>query len=246
MVSLCFVASVLETDPVVVEMHGTIAKRYPLPTTSPTLSTAEETEVEVKKPTEYTLVAVFERSGKYIYTGTSRGHFNVIDAETKEVYHHIIFSLTFKLLKSSRLCTAAIKHIRFSYQGRDICVNCADRVVRTIPIPRDPSFSTRKRRHSYDGSDDDEDDEDAIEVQHKFQDLVNRLQWNACAFSGTGDYVIGKSHPCTRLIEASTVKAAHDIYIWERAVGSLIKILEGPKEELIDVDVLYHFHNVSH
>jgi len=37
--------------------------------------------------------------------------------------------------------------------------------------------------------------------------------------------------------KASTVKAAHDIYIWERAVGSLIKILEGPKEELIDVDV---------
>lgn len=96
-----------------------------------------------------------------------------------------------ELVKSSRLCSAAIKHIRFSYQGRDICVNCADRVVRTIPIPRDPSFCTRKRRHSYDGSDDDDDDEDSIEVEHKFQDLVNRLQWNACAFSGTGDYVIG-------------------------------------------------------
>ena len=39
------------------------------------------------------------------------------------------------------------------------------------------------------------------------------------------------------LISASTVKAAHDIYVWERAMGSLIKILEGPKEELIDVDV---------
>jgi COMPASS component SWD1 len=96
-----------------------------------------------------------------------------------------------KLVKSSRLCSAAIKHIRFSYQGRDICVNCADRVVRTIPIPRDPSFCTRKRRHSYDGSDDDDEDEDAIGVEHKFQDLVNRLQWNACAFSGTGDYVMG-------------------------------------------------------
>lgn len=96
-----------------------------------------------------------------------------------------------KLVKASRLCAAAIKHIRFSYQGRDICVNCADRVVRTIPIPRDPSFCTRRRRHSYDGSDDDDDEEDSIEVEHKFQDLVNRLQWNACAFSGTGDYVMG-------------------------------------------------------
>lgn len=42
---------------------------------------------------------------------------------------------------------------------------------------------------------------------------------------------------CWILITASTVKAAHDIYVWERAMGSLIKILEGPKEELIDVDV---------
>lgn len=42
---------------------------------------------------------------------------------------------------------------------------------------------------------------------------------------------------CWILIVASTVKAAHDIYVWERAMGSLIKILEGPKEELIDVDV---------
>ena len=97
------------------------------------------------------------------------------------------------MVKSSRLCSAAIKHIRFSYQGKTICVNCAGRVDRTIPIPQDPSFCTtsHKDRHSYDGSDDDEGDEAEIEVEHKFQDLVNRLQWNACAFSGTGDYFMG-------------------------------------------------------
>jgi len=81
--SLQFVASVLETDPLLVDLHGTAPKRYILPTTLPTLSTGEDDEV--KKPTEYTLVAVFDRSGRYIYTGTSRGHFNVIDAETREV-----------------------------------------------------------------------------------------------------------------------------------------------------------------
>jgi hypothetical protein len=52
--------------------------------------------------------------------------------------------------------------------------------------------------------------------------------------------------PCHRQILplASTVKAAHDIYVWERAMGSLIKILEGPKEELIDVDVIL-FQNAA-
>ena len=84
---LRFVASVLETDPLLVDLHGTTTKRYTLPTTLPTLSTAEEDGTERKKSAEYTLVAVFDRSGKYIYTGTSRGHFNVIDAETKEVIH---------------------------------------------------------------------------------------------------------------------------------------------------------------
>lgn len=87
--SLRFVASVLETDPLLVDLHGTAPKRYILPTTLPTLSTGEEDEV--KKPTEYTLVAVFDRSGRYIYTGTSRGHFNVIDAETREVCMHAHF-----------------------------------------------------------------------------------------------------------------------------------------------------------
>jgi COMPASS component SWD1 len=77
------VASVLETDPLLVDLHGPTAKRFILPTTQPILSTTDE---EKQKATEYTLVGVFDRTGKYIYTGTSRGHFNVIDAETREVH----------------------------------------------------------------------------------------------------------------------------------------------------------------
>ena len=68
-----------------VDWHGESAKRYILPTSFPILSKAEDDVRETKKQTEYTLVAVFERTGKYIYTGTSRGNFNVIDAENREV-----------------------------------------------------------------------------------------------------------------------------------------------------------------
>jgi COMPASS component SWD1 len=82
--SLRFVASVLETDPVLVDLHGTSAKRHVLPTTLPTLSTTEDDAADITK-TQYTLVAVFDRSGKYIYSGTSRGFFNVIDADSCEV-----------------------------------------------------------------------------------------------------------------------------------------------------------------
>jgi len=58
-----------------------------------------------------------------------------------------------------------------------------------------------------------------IEVEHKFQDVVNRLAWNDVAFSCTSEY-----------ITASTYNN-HDIYVWERGHASLVKILEGPKEE---------------
>lgn len=59
-----------------------------------------------------------------------------------------------------------------------------------------------------------------LHVEHKFQDVVNRLSWNHVTFSSTGEFV-----------SASTFMNP-DIYVWERSHGSLVKILEGPREEL--------------
>jgi hypothetical protein len=84
----------LESDPLLVDLHATTSKQYILPTTLPTLSTSENDVPETKKPAELTLVAVFDRTGSYIYTGTSKGHFNVIDVETREV---LLFTLIFRL-----------------------------------------------------------------------------------------------------------------------------------------------------
>ena len=91
-------------------------------------------------------------------------------------------------------------------------VNSSDRIIRTIPIP--------------DLSHVDLDiDNIKIEVEHKFQDVVNKLSWNHVAFSSTGEYVTASTY------------MNHDIYVWERSHGSLVKILEGPKEELGVVEV---------
>ncbi|KAI7975468.1 hypothetical protein EIK77_006424 [Talaromyces pinophilus] len=59
-----------------------------------------------------------------------------------------------------------------------------------------------------------------LDVEHKFQDVVNRLSWNHVSFSSTGEFIM-----------ASTYMNS-DIYIWERSHGSLVKILEGPREEM--------------
>jgi COMPASS component SWD1 len=57
-----------------------------------------------------------------------------------------------------------------------------------------------------------------LHIIHKFQDLVNRVQWTCITFSSDCEYVVAG---CT---------ANHNLYMWERTSGSLVKILEGPRE----------------
>lgn len=65
------------------------------------------------------------------------------------------------------------------------------------------------------------------EPSQKLQDLVNRTLWKKCAFSGDGEFIVAGS------------SRQHALYIWERSIGSLVKILHGTKGELL-VDVVWH------
>ena len=117
----------------------------------------------------------------------------------------LMWSTRGDLIKSWKLTSGSIKGISLSSTAPPyIVTNSTDRVIRTVALP----------------SADDQD----LETEHKFQDIVNRLQWHAACFSGNSEY-----------IAASTYQSANDIYIWERQRGSLVKILEGPKEELVDI-----------
>jgi COMPASS component SWD1 len=62
---------------------------------------------------------------------------------------------------------------------------------------------------------------------HRFQDLVNRTPWNAVGFSGDGEYVMG----------GAGHKMAHNVFVWDREAGALVKVLEGPREPLLDCAV---------
>ncbi|RKF55527.1 Set1 complex component swd1 [Erysiphe neolycopersici] len=141
-----------------------------------------------------TTVATFTASGEHILTGTNKGWLNIIDVETRTVIY------------STKICTGVVIFMRLTGPGRDLVVNCQDRIIRTIQLP------------NLSGVDLDPDTID-IGIEHKFQDVVNKLSWNHVAFSSTGEYV------------AASTYNNHDIYIWERNHGSLVKILEGPKEE---------------
>ncbi|VDL14288.1 unnamed protein product [Hymenolepis diminuta] len=65
------------------------------------------------------------------------------------------------------------------------------------------------------------------EPLQKLRDLVTGSHWRKCCFSGDGEFVC-----------AGSMKQ-HSIYIWERAGGTLLKILHGQKGETL-LDVIWH------
>lgn len=133
-------------------------------------------------------------------TGTNKGWLNIIETASRRTVY------------STRLTTSIIIFIRLSATGKELIVNSSDRIVRTLVLPDLGSSTTDYNTLR-------------LEVEHKFQDVVNRLSWNHVAFSASGEYVTASTY------------MNHDIYIWERGRGSLVKILEAPNEELSIVEV---------
>ncbi|KAI7862490.1 Set1 complex component swd1 [Spinellus fusiger] len=178
-----FVASLFQDSSVVVDISQQEPQKWVLPT--------EADGKEDHKSSAYITASVWNKTGTLIYTGTSKGYLNIIDASTR------------KMIYSSRITSTIIKGIQWSRNGRDMLVIANDRVIRFFRL----------------------DEHDIPILQNKFQDLVNRIQWNQASFSADGDFVIG----------GSGHKAEHNIYIWDKNMGNLVKILEGPKEPLDDL-----------
>ena len=197
---LMCVAALYEYRPVLADFGGEAKgkiKQYALPNL-PKRAPHEQPDGEKADAKHFTTVAAFTPTGSHIITGTTKGWLNLISTTTRETVY------------STRLCSKPILLIRLSASGRDLLVNASDTIIRTIRMPdlTSPDLVAHPEQIN-------------LEVEHKFQDVVNRLSWNHVAFSGgSADYVM-----------ASTLMN-HDIYIWERGHGSLVKILEGPKEEL--------------
>ncbi|ABN64978.2 chromatin binding protein [Scheffersomyces stipitis CBS 6054] len=161
-----------------------------------------EDEPRKKKKAEkhVTLVTTFTpNDGSYIFTGTSKGWLNVHSTQTLQLVHSV------------KMANANIKNLVISPNGRKLAINSSDRIVRQISLPDLINVANP--------------DEWDFEIDHKYQDVVNRLQWNSVAFNHNAEFLVASSYG----------QSSHDLYIWETSLGSLIKILEGSNEELIDV-----------
>ncbi|XP_013398512.1 retinoblastoma-binding protein 5 homolog [Lingula anatina] len=107
--------------------------------------------------------------------------------------------------------TTAIKSIEFARRGNCFLVNSADRVIRVYESGEVLACGK----------------EGEPEPIQKLQDLVNRTLWKKCCFSGDGEYIVAGS------------ARQHSLYIWEKSMGNLVKILHGTKGEML-LDVVWH------
>lgn len=160
------------------------------------------------------LCSSFTPDGSYIFSGTNKGNLlisatnDVTPNDTDEPLQNQAAAQAAVVV--IRISSGNIKNLSISNDSRKLAVNSSDRIIRQYTLPdlintSDPVWD--------------------LEIEHKYQDVVNRLQWNTLAFNANAEFLV-----------ASTFgQLSHDLYVWETSMGLLVKILEGSNEELIDV-----------
>ncbi|KAJ7516081.1 hypothetical protein O6H91_22G042000 [Diphasiastrum complanatum] len=156
-----------------------------------------------------------------LQSGNSKGEILIIDTDSRQI----------------RSCFqvpggATIRQIHFSRSGQYILTNSTDRVIRVFEnlLPREGAAAKLAESSSVSVESNGAGglklaSMPCLCLTKDFQDAVNRVQWKVACFNGDGECVVG----------ASATKGEHKIHIWNRKFGQLAKILEGPKESIIDL-----------
>ncbi|XP_055312498.1 retinoblastoma-binding protein 5 homolog [Sitodiplosis mosellana] len=124
--------------------------------------------------------------------------------------HTLKIEASFRIVVGTSSATA-VKSIEFARRSDSFLINTSDRIIRVYDAKEVIACGK-------DGE---------PEPIQKLQDLVNKTTWKKCCFSGDGEYVCAGS------------ARQHALYVWEKSVGNLVKILHGTKGELL-LDVVWH------
>jgi COMPASS component SWD1 len=192
------VVALYEEQPLLVDVTEPVDVQYVLPSVQKRTATdidATTKEKQAKEDAKHMTTAItYTSTGDHLLAGTTKGRLNIIDARTRDIIY------------SEKIAGGVIYTLRLTESGKILLVNAGDRIIRTLILPNLSAPDL---------------DPDTIQIplEHKFQDVVNKLSWNNIAFSSNGEYV------------AASTYNNHELYIWERGHGSLVCMLEGPKEE---------------
>ena len=170
------------------------------------------TILPLDEDSDLNITASFDRKGQYVYAGNAKGRIVVIKLSEDNSPTTLLSTPT--IIASFRVSNTAIKQIEFAPKRKDIfLVNTADRIIRVYQTEEIKTCGVNGEP----------------EPIQKLQDQVNKSTWKKCCFSGglDAEYICAGS------------SRQHKLYIWERSTGSLVKILEGTKGEML-LDVVWH------
>ncbi|XBW36080.1 hypothetical protein QEN19_001655 [Hanseniaspora menglaensis] len=139
--------------------------------------------------------------------GTSKGWLMVYDLT-------VISSI--RLIGFAKFCASSIKNIIMSDKKKHLFINSSDRVIRQCDI----TFLKQNNEPGFKNAN--------IEFKHKYQDVINKLQWNSMSLSShSGEFLIASAHGSTN---------ETGLFLWDTSNASLVKIYENAGEELSDID----------
>lgn len=200
-----FTASLFENDAAIVDMSEKDNAKIVKLSTKPVMANSEVNSSGSEEREGSHRKRRLKRHQTLVCTLSKDGKY--IITGTSRGWINVIDRANVKTLRSFKVCDSNIKGIEISVTGSRMIVNAGDKTLRQYLVA--PSW-------------------ESIQLQQKYQDVVNKIQYNGVKFSYDSEYLC-----------ASTLGSTHDIYIWEAKMGSLVKILEGSKEELISVDWNY-------
>ena len=187
-------------------------------------------QLPLDDPAEPNVISSFDKRGDHVYCGNAKGKVSVLNTHTLELV------TSFKVTNSSA-SSSVIRQIEFARRGSSFLVSTSDRIIRVydtndvFPKPSAAASaattapsSSASSAHGAKAARSNGNDPEPLQ---KLQDLVNRTLWKKCCFSGDGEFICAGS------------SRQHSLYIWEKSVGNLVKILHGTKGEML-MDVVWH------
>ncbi|CAN6212978.1 unnamed protein product [Urochloa humidicola] len=165
--------------------------------------------------------AIFDKHGDLIYVGNSKGEILIVDSKSIQI--HAVIPIP---------GGAVVKDIVLSRDGQYLLTNSNDRVIRVyrniLPVKGSGEAirNIRNNSHGYKGHYDKlkVNGASCLLLSCELSDSITKTHWRRPCFSGTGQWIVG----------ASANKGEHRLQIWDQA-GPLVKILDGPKEAVIDL-----------
>ena len=162
-----------------------------------------------------TYCGCFERYGKWLFLGDSRGMLHLVDVAANTVRGRVypLFADARCLQRVGSMPVGGkdgIRSITLDRTGQFLAVNCT-RTIRlyTVKLPTPGAADSNGGLGSI------------LTTMHEFSDVVNNWTWARCCFSRDSEYIVA----------TVSLDNVDKIYMWDVDRGHLRKILEGRRKE---------------